>query len=473
MSHNYTVRKSKSKSRSRYSRDIVFCNDFIEKLGKAVLHGTKSLNITLLENIEKNTEVFPLPFIEIPELTDEIISQNICFLAIVYQNKEFYSLLKKIIYITDTQINSFIIHMIGPYFPEGEIVGGNDTLAQRRNNNNNKNKNIQVNTPLFFAFSLCCMLFFSFISYNYLLLFQTELQNNTAFALVRDIGSVAKSCDFERIHLSNTESSILKITKYMKVVDVKLINTFEKALKLRQCVLDPKRLFETELFSQNIRTSDNKLQLLTNYIPSETEKKQLVSKSLALVPSSTTAMLVPTNTMVKYIEDYNGEIYDKIEDKISSDLKTIHDPNALALYFDNLGKMNANDFKMYFDQESIDPTQIPDTTDLKNILSIFSGTTNMFKLFIQSYAGLNIIDVVFADFKKRMTSINADILHKKVDLDKYISDLITDTGTLYKYSVGFYNLFAWFLFLSLKFGAATYYMAKYLKKSKSKLQRLT
>jgi len=475
MSHNYTVKKSKSNSKSK-SKDILYCNDFIEKLGKAVIHGTKSINITLLENITKDIHEFPLPFENIPELTDDILCKTTCFLAIVYQNKEIYSLVKKLTYTTDKQINNFIIDMIGPYFPEGETVGGNNTSLVPRK----KNTNIQVNTTLFFIFSLCCMMFFSFISYNYVLLFQTELQNNTAFAFVKDIGSVAMMCNFEKIHLSNTESSILKITKYMKVVDIKLINTFEKALKLRQCVLDPKNVFKTELFNQNIRSekrdSASKGQLLnihTNFSPSEIENKQLISKSLALVPSSTTAMLIPTNTMVKYIEDYNAEVYDNIEDKITSDLKTIRDPAALSVYFENLGKMDANDFKAYFEKEG--ETQIPTTADLKNILSIFSGSTNMFKLFIQGYAGMNIMDVVHTDFKKRMTAIHADILHKKVDLDKYVSDLVTDTGTLVTYSVGFYNLFAWFLFLSLKFSMATYYFAKHLhlNKTKTRSERLT
>jgi hypothetical protein len=455
----------------------VFCNDFIEKLGKAVIHGTKSINITLLENITKNYHEFPLPFERIPELTDDIIGKTTCFLAIVYQNKDIYSLVKKLIYTTDKQINNFIVNMIGPYFPEGEIVGGDDTQLVTRK----KNTNIQVNPTLFFIFSLCCMLFFSFISYNYILLFQTELQNNTAFAFVKDVGSAAMTCNFERIHLSDTESSILKYMKYMKVVDIKLINTFEKTLKLRQCVLDPKDVFKTELFNQNIRSekrdSASKGQLLnihTNFSPSEIENKQLISKSLALVPSSTTAMLVPTNTMIQYIEDYNTEVYNKIEDKISSDLKTIRDPAALSLYFENLGKMDAKDFKMYFEKEGIsDSTQIPTTADLKNILSIFSGSANMFKLFIQGYAGMNIMDIVHTDFKKRMSAIHADILHKKVDLDKYISDLVTDTGTLAKYSIGFYNLLAWFLFLSLKFSAATYYFAKHLKRKQTRTERLT
>ena len=325
-----------------------------------------------------------------------------------------------------------------------------------------KNTNIQVNTTLFFAFSLCCILFFFFISYNYILLFQTELQHNIAFAFVKDVGSVAMTCNFERIHLSNTESSILKITKYINVVDVTFINTFENALKLRQCVLDPTNIFQTELFNQNIRSREKNTLLLidTNFTPFRIKDAQSVRLSSLISAHS-----------VGVLNEERCKALVPFEDKINSDLKTIRDPAALAVYFENLGKMDAKDFKMYFENDN--PTQIPTTTDLKNILSIFSGPTNMFKLFIQGYAGMNIIDVVHTDFKKRMTAIHADILHKKVDLDKYISDLVTDTGTLVTYSVGFYNLLVWFLFLSLKFSIATYYFAKHLQKTKTRSERLT
>jgi hypothetical protein len=189
------------------------------------------------------------------------------------------------------------------------------------------------------------MLWVSYISYNQLFFIQHELQKNTAFSLVKDIGSAAMTCDFNNIRLSKEEESIFKMIKYanskITFMDTFILENIEKTIKLRKCILDPKATFETEVFNQNIKTgtgpSNNYqkqiLNIETNIVPSQLESKKVISQSLALVPSSTAAMLVPTETMQKYIMNYNEDLYNNIEKKIRTDVDTIRDPIALINYF--------------------------------------------------------------------------------------------------------------------------------------------
>jgi hypothetical protein len=490
------------RSHSRGSRKISITkyNNIIEELGKSIISNTSSKNIELLKSIQSTKTSYKNIYIEeiiqeYPKITPEIISRNITFIALIYQNKSIYSIIKNMLNIKEETHEKYILYMIGPFFPESDIVGGTDIVVQENNNNNNTNTNNNKKSifiPWFFLISLLSMLWVSYISYNQLFFIQHELEKNTAFSLVKDVGSAAMTCDFKNIHLSKEEESIFKIIKYANskytIIDNFILENIEKTIKLRKCILDPKGTFETDVFNQNIRTgtevSNNyKKQILnieTNIVPSQLESKKVISQSLALVPSSTAAMLVPTETMQKYIMNYNTELYNNIEKKIRTDVETIRDPTALINYFKKMENMDLRDFKSFFEEKTYldSDSSIPSMKDLKNILGIFGGETDtVFSLFIKSFAGMNIIDVVYSDYKKRMIMIHTELTIKSAQLNNYIENLIIDSSILITLLISFKTILCWFVFVSINFGLASYKMVGYIreqmKRSKSKSKQLS
>ena len=457
-------------------------NNILEKIGQAILHDTKSVNITLLKSIQTTKPIFKNEFIEqimlkYPEFTPEFVSKIICFIALIYNNKEVFNLMKPFISsIKEKKHNHYILSMIGSYFPEAEIVGGYDhELVVYNKDTLPSKKKIEMFIPWFFIISMFAMMFVSYVSYNQLLIIQKELGKNTAFSLVKDVGSAARTCNFNAIYLSNEEESIFKVITYSNIVDKKIIDALKNTLKLRKCVLDPNSIFETEVFNQNIRTassssSNNKqvLKLDTNIIPNELESKNVVSQSLALVPSSSAAMLVPTETMTKYIKSYNAKIYEKVEKKIRSYIQSKKDPAALIQYFKKMENMDIHDFKSFFEEpysQSADYT-IPNLKDLNNILGIFGGNQDsLFELFIKGFSGMNILDVVYRDYKKRMISIHTELTIKSAQLNEYIEYLIADTSTLIAMLISFKTLLCWLIFVTLNFGYASYKLTQYIKEN--------
>jgi len=483
---NFTRRKNRSRKIS-----IPKYNNIIEELGKSIISNTRSKNIELLKSIQSTKTSYKNIYIEeiiqkYPEITPEIISRNITFIALIYQNESIYPIIKNMLNIKKETHDNYILSVIGVFFPEADIVGGTDVIVQTEN----KNK-MSMFIPWFFLISLLSMLWVSYISYNQLFFIQHELEKNTAFSLVNDIGSAAMTCDFKNIHLSKEEESIFKIIKYANskytIIDNIILGNIENTIKLRKCILDPTSTFETDVFNQNIRTgsgsSNNyKKQILnieTNIVPSQLENKKVVSQSLALVPSSTAAMLVPTETMQKYIINYNAELYNNIEKKIRTDVETIRDPTALINYFKKMENMDLRDFKTFFEEKTyIDSdSSIPSIKDLKNILGIFGGETDtVFSLFIKGFAGMNIIDVVYSDYKKRMIMIHTELTIKSAQLNQYIENLIVDSSILITLLISFKTILCWFVFVAVNFGVASYKMIGYIreqmKKSKSKSKQL-
>jgi hypothetical protein len=476
---------TRRKSKSLKGKKIQESNNIIEHLGKYILQNTKSSNIQLMENIQ-NTKQYHHSFIEKisemmdknPGLTVEMVSTNICFTALIYQNKAVYSLIRKMLKVNDQTINNYIIHMIGSFFPEAEIVGGEDTDLMI----SIPKKKFPIYNSLFFIISLFSVLWVSFISYNQLLIVQEELKTNQAFSLVTDIGSAAMTCNFENIQLPKEQTSILKIVKYSNILDNIIVNNFEKALKLRQCITDPNRLFKKELnnksiINKNYNSNGSKKVILnigTTITPNQIENKQIMSQSLAMVPSSNVAMMVPSENMMAFIKEYNTEVYTNIETKIENDMKIISNAEELAEYFKKMGEIDISEFKLSFETQ-ID-TSVPTLQDLKNILGIFGDSPSLFKLFIKGFAGMNIIDVVYKDYKKRMLLIHNDIIKKAADLNLYIDTVLLDADTLIKFYFSFANLFYWFMSVASIFGVTTCLMVKnlynYLKESKKKNSKL-
>jgi len=470
MTNNYT-RKSHTITR-KYT-------NLLEHLGQTILQNTKPMNIKLLKSIQTTKPIFKNNIIEKimienPLFTPEIISKTLCFLALIYKNQDVFKLMKPFLSsINETKHNDYIISMIGSYFPEAEIIGGNDNEVIIMSKNSKKK--MLLFTPWIFMISLFAMMFTSYVSYNQLLFIQKELGKNTAFSLVKDIGSAARTCDFNQIHLSNEEESIFKVIKFSKVIDKKIVDAIENTLKLRKCILDPNNMFETEVFNQNIRTASSSssyqkqiMNIDTNIIPTELESKIVITESLALVPSSSIGMLVPTETMTKYIKSYNAKIYEKVEAKIRSDINVKTDPTALIQYFKKMEKMDLQDFKRYFEESYSESAEysIPTLKDLNNILGIFGGTQDsMFELFIKGFSGMNIVDVVYRDYKKRMISIHTELTIKRAELDKYIEFLIADTATLIAMLISFKTILCWFIFVTLNFGYASYKMTQFIREN--------
>jgi hypothetical protein len=491
---NITRKKSRSRSKN-VNVSIQKFNNIIEELGKSIISNTNSKNIELLKSIQyvktslKNSYIEEI-MLEYPNITPEFVAKNISFIALIYQNKSIYPIIRKMINIKEETHNNYILTIIGSFFPEAEIVGGMDLVVRENNNNSTiENKKIRMFIPWFFLISLLSMLWVSYISYNQLFFIQHELEKNSAFSLVKDIGSAAMTCDFKNIHLSKEEESIFKIIKFanskITFMDTFILENIEKTIKLRKCILDPKGTFETEVFNQNIkmgtgtRSSNNYqkqiLNIDTNIVPSQLESKKVISQSLALVPSSTAAMLVPTETMQKYIMNYNEDLYNNIENKIRTDVEMIHDPTALINYFKKMENMDLRDFKSFFEDNTYleSDSAIPSMKDLKNILGIFGGETDsMFSLFIKGFSGMNIIDVVYNDYKKRMVMIHTELTIKSAQLNNYIENLIIDSSILITLLISFKTILCWFIFVALNFGIASYKMTKYIrdkmKKSKSK-----
>jgi hypothetical protein len=116
--------------------------------------------------------------------------------------------------------------------------------------------------------------------------------------------------------------------------------------------------------------------------------------------------------------------------------------------------------------------------DLKNILGIFGGETDsMFSLFIKGFSGMNIIDVVYNDYKKRMVMIHTELTIKSAQLNNYIENLIIDSSILITLLISFKTILCWFIFVAINFGFASYKMVGFIrdqmKKSKSKSNLLS
>jgi hypothetical protein len=116
--------------------------------------------------------------------------------------------------------------------------------------------------------------------------------------------------------------------------------------------------------------------------------------------------------------------------------------------------------------------------DLKNILGIFGGETDsMFSLFIKGFSGMNIIDVVYNDYKKRMVMIHTELTIKSAQLNNYIENIIIDSSILITLLISFKTILCWFIFVAINFGFASYKMAGYIrtqmKNSKSKSNLLS
>lgn len=472
---SYT-RKSKSKSRSNNKIKIHRnYNNIIENLGKSILQDTTSKNIELLKSIQTSTPILKHEYMDeiISKLTPETISKTISFAALIYKNKKVYQIMKPFLIATEKMHDEYIFSIISSFAPEAEMAGGYEVaLNQKQHQNKITPKKMKLFVPWFFILSLFSLLWVSFISYNQLLFIQAELEKNTAFALVKDVGSAAMTCDFNNIHLSREEESIFKIIKYANVIDTKILVNIENTLKLRKCILDPKKTFQTEVFNQNVRPATSYLKIDTNIVPNEIENKKVLSQSLALVPSSSTAMLVPTETMKLYITDYNADLYSNIERKIKDEISSIKNEKELITYFDRMGKIELHDFKSYFEETETETytendSTIPSLKDLQNILGIFGGDTNsLFKLFIQNFAGMNIINVVYADYKKRMISIHTELTKKSADLNQYTENIIIDSATLITLLISFKTIFFWFLAVSINFGFASYKLTQYIRQKK-------
>ena len=389
-------------------------NNMIDDLGASILKNTKPSNIELLLNIQKNPQVDPRVFEYLNGMPKESISLNISFLALIYQNTEIYSMINSIS--KKEKINdNMIISILAPYFSEGEeIKGGNDEVAFAVTK-----KTYKFGTTLYFVIYLFALLFTSYISYNQILLVQENLQSNQAYALIKDVTSAAMVCDFDNIALSKEYESAFKMIEYAGVIDKTILTGIKKTLKLRKCLVNPQKIVQKELFKRTTMTENTKMMIQTNISPNELQKKDILEKSLALVPSSTVGMLVPTSTMTAYITDYNDAIYNSVHSKISQDLREVTDANGLIEYFSNMEHMSKEDFTAYFEKQEqplfSDPNSVvPTMQDLKNIMGIFSDSTSVFKLFISGMAGMNIIDIIYTDFKKKMREINADLSMKKI-----------------------------------------------------------
>lgn len=491
MSNSTRRKKINSKSNVRL---IPKYNKYLETLGQLILQNTKPKNIELLKSIQHNKPHFKNFNIENivnknPYITPEIISKTICFTALIYKNEAVFKFIKTH-FMPSLDIrkhNDYILSMIGPFFPEAEIVGGvgEELMIPSRQSNNttrSNKKKMQMFTPWFFIISLLSFIWVSFISYNQLLFIQTEMENNAAFALVKDITSAAFTCDFNNIYLTEEERSIFKVLRYSNILDKRALDAIEKTLKLQKCVSDPTKVFETEVFNQNIRTGEKStsyqkqiLNIKTNIVPNELENKEVITNSLALVPASSAAMLVPTETMTKYIANYNSKIYNNIESKIAKDMDSIRkngniDPGVLIKYFKNMQNMNVRDFKAYFEETpgtgaGADADYIiPNLTDLNNILGIFGGNQDsLFEIFIKGFAGMNIIEVTHADFKKRMLSIHTELIIKSAQTNEYIENLIIDSSSLISLLISFKTILCWFISISLIFGSASYKMTQYIR----------
>jgi hypothetical protein len=156
-------------------------------------------------------------------------------------------------------------------------------------------------------------------------------------------------------------------------------------------------------------------------------------------------------------------------------VETIHDPTALINYFKKMENMDLRDFKSFFEDNTYleSDSTIPSMKDLKNILGIFGGETeSLFSLFIKGFSGMNIIDVVYNDYKKRMVMIHTELTIKSAQLNQYIENLIIDSSILITLLISFKTILCWFIFVTLNFGIASYKMTRYIrdqmKKSKSK-----
>ena len=133
--------------------------------------------------------------------------------------------------------------------------------------------------------------------------------------------------------------------------------------------------------------------------------------------------------------------------------------------------MNVRDFKAYFEETPIPPGtdagadyMIPNLTDLNNILGIFGGNQDsLFEIFIKGFAGMNIIEVTHADFKKRMLSIHTEIIIKSAQTNEYVENLIIDSSSLISLLISFKTILCWFVSISLIFGRASYKMTQYIR----------
>lgn len=443
-------------------------NNKIDDLGASILKNTKPINIELLLNIQKNPQVDSRLFDYLHGMPKESISLNISFLALIYQNKEIYSMINSIS--KKEKINdNMIVSVLAPYFSEGEEVkGGNDEVGFVVTR-----KTYKFGTTLYFVIYLFALLFTSYVSYNQILLVQENLETNQAYALIKDVTSAAMVCDFDSIALSKEYESAFKMIEYAGVIDKSILTSIKKTLKLRKCLINPQKVVQKELFKRTAMSDNTQMMIQTNISPNELQKKDILEKSLALVPSSTVGLMVPTSTMTAYITDYNDAIYNSVHSKISADLKDVKDANGLIEYFSNMEHMSKDDFTAYFEQQEqtllSDPNSVvPTMQDLKNIMGIFSDSTSVFKLFISGFAGMNIMDIIYTDFKKKMREINADLSMKKIAIDKYVGDVIDDTATLISFLISFKALLAWFIFVTMNFGTATYLLMKQLRTQKIK-----
>jgi hypothetical protein len=177
----YTNSKSNANLIHKYNKSL-------ETLGQLILQNTKPKNIELLKSIQHNNKpIFKNVDIENivninPYITPEIISKTICFTALIYKNEAVFKLIKTH-FIPSLDIrkhNDYILSMIGPFFPEAEIVGGvGEELmiptGQTNNTTRSNKKKMQLFTPWFFIISLLSFIWVSFISYNQLMFIQKKV----------------------------------------------------------------------------------------------------------------------------------------------------------------------------------------------------------------------------------------------------------------------------------------------------------
>lgn len=267
-----------------------------------------------------------------------------------------------------------------------------------------------------FFISSLVLLFTLFCVNSSIFQIHEEMQNNTAFSIIKQVDIRVLSCDFSKINLSKAEKSLFKILKHVSSSHSYIVN-IENFYKFSKCVASP----NVHLVNDLVMDNPPEFYSYNKGTGSETQQQLLLDNNLdknimALIPSSI-GILIPTNSLVDYVKKYNTDIYEKVHLKISSDLSKVKSVSDLTFYLDTINNMNVDGFKYHFFSDEKDnnifDTVVPNMTDVYNIFNGLFGeintTENIFKLSMNAYSGRSIIQVLHADFQQKIREMKRDL----------------------------------------------------------------
>lgn len=422
-----------------------FITEFLSTLETAILFNTKKENYELLRKIQEvkaetiitKTKPIISKLREMEELTPlltvEIFSKNVSFAALIYKNKEVYTLIKKTIEIDDTTIDKYLLDYIHIFTMKRNTYGGFMSLELF-----NKLWGQRKNVPWYFVLSLLSILWSSYVLHYSSIAFVNHIENNTAANFIKNTFSNPNKDIFNcKIEYTEKEQFYLDLLKKTKLLDDSKIDIIAKVFNKHRCSLENPTMFKENIFFHKMKIPREiegpPEPKMNNYMESTSNALQVANPSLYL-------------TLYNRNENENDKILHglelKINKKFNNILASTNREQELTDYVKSMRNINKKEFKTIFFENIKPAAENPkeysifniNTNDVLKIAEYMGIDKSFFGLSMQYAAGFDVVDIIYDNFQQRMEDIKLYIEKTKLDAEYDLNKLIRHSRSLIKYT---------------------------------------